>query len=114
VRRDSPDTVYEALRERTVAAGDPRLIITFPLAVPRNFSEAEVRQLLEQQGYSRIHSHRKNVLEVVQDRLRMSTAERSRVIEALEAALRVGQGRVNVYALLDGERREARGKRGEG
>ena len=28
----------------------------------------------------------------------MSSAERSRVVEALEAALRVGQGRVNVYA----------------
>src|SRR5258706_12162649 len=36
-------------------------------------------------------------LEVVQDRLRFAGSERARVIEALEAALRVGQGRVNVH-----------------
>ena len=37
------------------------------------------------------------MLEVVQDRLRIGSAERARVIEALEAALRVGHGRVNVH-----------------
>src|SRR5882724_4647687 len=101
VRRDSPDTIFEALRQRAGEAGDPRLIVTFPLTVPKNFSEAEVRQLLEQQGYTRIHSHRKNLLEVVQDRLRMSSADRPRVIEALEAALSVGQGKVNIYPLAE-------------
>ena len=101
VRRDSPDTIFEAMRKRAGEAGDPRLIVTFPLTVPKNFSEAEVKQLLEQQGYTRIHSHRKNFLEVVQDRLRMSSADRSRVIEALEAALRVGQGKVNIYPLAE-------------
>src|SRR5258708_3850673 len=103
VRRDSPDTIFEAMRKRAGEAGDPRLIVTFPLTVPKNFSEAEVRQLLEQQGYTRIHSHRKNLLEVVQDRLRMSSADRPRVIEALEAALRVGNGHVAVYPLANDE-----------
>ncbi|MGQ0580215.1 MAG: excinuclease ABC subunit UvrA, partial [Betaproteobacteria bacterium] len=103
VRRDAPDTIYEALRQRAADAGDPRLIITFPLAVPKNFSEVEVKQLLEQQGYTRIHSQRKNFLEVVQDRFRISSVERVRVVEALEAALRVGQGRVNVYAVAESE-----------
>jgi excinuclease ABC subunit A len=37
----------------------------------------------------------------VQDRLRLSTAERARVVEGLEAALRIGQGRVNVQVLAD-------------
>ncbi|MGH6631199.1 MAG: excinuclease ABC subunit UvrA, partial [Burkholderiales bacterium] len=103
VRRDSPDTIFEALRQRASEAGDPRLIVTFPLAVPKNFSEAEVKQLLEQQGYTRIYSQRRNLLELVQDRLRMSSAERPRMIEALEAALRVGQGRVNVYPVAESE-----------
>ena len=40
---------------------------------------------------------------MVQDRLRFAGSERARVIEALEAALRVGQGRVNVYPLAEGE-----------
>ncbi len=101
VRRDTPDSIFAFMQSRSQAAGDPRLLITFPVSVPKNFSATEVRQLLEQQGYTRIHSHRGNLLEVVQDRFRMSTAERTRVIEALEAALRVGQGRVNVYAVLE-------------
>src|SRR3977135_1735850 len=42
VRRDTPDTIYAALAAQSQAAGDPRLIITFPVAVPKNFSEKEV------------------------------------------------------------------------
>jgi excinuclease ABC subunit A len=99
VARDTPDSIFHALGARARDAGDPRLVVTFPVTVPKNFSEAEIEQLLERQGYTRIHARSKGALEVVQDRLRMSSAERARVIEALEAALRVGQGRVNVYPL---------------
>jgi excinuclease ABC subunit A len=98
VTRDTPDSIYGALEQRCAAHGDPRLVIAFPVPVPKNFSEQEVMQLLERQGYTRIHARAKGLLEVVQDRLRMSTAERARVIEALEAALRVGQGKVNVHS----------------
>jgi excinuclease ABC subunit A len=98
VTRDTPDSIYRALEERCAAHGDPRLVIAFPVPVPKNFSEQEVLQLLERQGYSRIHARSKDMLEVVQDRLRLSGAERARAIEALEAALRVGQGKVNVHA----------------
>ena len=98
VARDTPDSVFGALQARCAAHGDPRLVIAFPVPVPKNFSEQEVLQLLERQGYSRIHSRSKGLLEVVQDRLRLAGAERARVIEALEAALRVGQGKVNVHA----------------
>ncbi len=101
VRRDSADTIFAELTQRAQAAGDPRLVIAFPVSVPKNFSEAEVRQLLEQQGYTRVQSQRKRLLEVVQDRFRLSAVERTRVIEALEAALRVGQGRVDVHALAE-------------
>jgi excinuclease ABC subunit A len=97
VRRDNPDTIYAALTERAAQSGDPRLILTFPVTVPANFSDDEVLRLLEQQGYTRVHRREGAMLEVVQDRLRLAGAERARVIEALEAALRVGQGRVNVY-----------------
>src|SRR6185369_186684 len=76
---------------------------TFPVTVPANFSEAEVLQLLERQGYTRIHAKNGATLEVIQDRLRFAGSERARVIEALEAALRVGQGRVNIHVLADGE-----------
>jgi excinuclease ABC subunit A len=102
VRRDTPDSVYEQLIARTRAAGDPRLLITFPVAVPKNFKEEEVQALLKAQGYDRIHARNANVLEVVQDRTRLSSAEKARVIEGVEAALKIGQGKVNVYPLDEG------------
>jgi excinuclease ABC subunit A len=43
------------------------------------------------------------VLEVVQDRFRAGQAERGRVLESLESALRVGRGRVNVQVVDDGD-----------
>jgi excinuclease ABC subunit A len=97
VRRDTPQTIYAELVRRAGAADDPRLVITFPIAIPKNFSTTEVKQLLERQGYARFHSDGAQHLEVVQDRLRFSSAERSRIIEALEAALKHGQGRVNAH-----------------
>ncbi len=104
VARDTPESIYAALGARAKDAGEPRLIITFPVAVPKNFSAAEVEQLLQGQGYARIHARRDGMLEVVQDRLRLSSAGKTRVLEALEAALKIGQGKVNVYvAGEDGE-----------
>src|SRR4029453_16884947 len=41
VIRDTPQSTCEALIERSADAGDPRLTVTFPVAVPENFSEAE-------------------------------------------------------------------------
>ncbi len=101
VRRDTPDSIYQDLLTRAADARDPRLVVTFPIEVPKSFTEAEVLKLLEAQGYTRIHARTKTRLEVVQDRFRISNAERARVIEALEAALRVGQGRADVHPQSD-------------
>jgi len=102
VQRDNPDSIYADMQARAQHAGDPRLVITFPVDIPKNFSEEEILKLLESQGYTRLHSKSKDRLEVVQDRLRISSAERARVIEALEAALRVGNGRLSVYPVAEG------------
>src|SRR5712675_763870 len=99
VRRDTPASVYEQLAARAETAGDPRLIVSFPVAVPKNFKEEEVQALLKAQGYDRIHARTGALLEVVQDRVKMSSAEKARVIEGIEAAFKVGQGKVNVYPL---------------
>jgi excinuclease ABC subunit A len=99
VRRDSAEGIYREATSRAAAAGDPRVYICFPVTVPKNFKEAEVRALLEQQGYSRIHERHGDTLEVVQDRLRLGTAERARVMESIETALRVGRGRVNLHVV---------------
>src|SRR6266850_2072225 len=99
VRRDTPGSVYEEVAERARAAGDPRVVVTFPVAVPKNFREEEVQALLKAQGYDRIHSRSGALLEVVQDRVKMSSAEKARVIEGIEAAMKIGQGKVNLHPL---------------
>ena len=101
VRRDTPQSIFEELVRRAGSAAGSRLVITFPVTVPRNFSDAEVRALLEKQGYTRIHAQHGKTIEVIQDRLRFSPADRARVTEALEAALRFGNGRVNIHPVAD-------------
>ena len=98
VRRDTPETMLAALQKRSGVLGDPRLVVTFPVQVPQNFTDAEVLGLLEQQGYSRVHARGAAQLEMVQDRFRLGSVDRSRVIDALESALRVGRGRVSVQS----------------
>ncbi len=106
VKQDTSDSIYVDLKLRAAKAADPRVAITFPVTVPENFKEAEVEAFLSAQGYTRVHSQEKRdgatVLHVVQDRMRAGTAEKARVMEALEAALLHGKGRVNVF-VLDGD-----------
>ncbi|MGD8475609.1 MAG: excinuclease ABC subunit UvrA, partial [Burkholderiales bacterium] len=101
VRRDTPDSIYSALQQRAQQNDDPRLVMTFSIDVPKNFSEKEVLQLLEAQGYTRVFTKKKGSLEVVQDRFRLASAGRERVIEALESALGVGHGRIRVHVIDD-------------
>jgi excinuclease ABC subunit A len=99
VRRDSAQSIYEDAMKQAAATGDPRVYICFPVPVPKNFKEAEIRKLLESQGYTRVQERVGDTLEVVQDRLRLGNAERARVMESLENALRVGRGRVNLHVV---------------
>ena len=129
VRRDGTESIYADLTARAQGAGDPRLVLSFPVPVPANFTEGEVRELLARQGYTRYLDAAPpppaappaetpaargkgrgkraraaagappRVLEVVQDRLRAGSAERGRVLESLEAALKVGRGRVNLHVV---------------
>jgi excinuclease ABC subunit A len=97
VRRDTPSSIYRDLEKLGDPAGDTRLVITFPVPIPKNFTEKEIEDLLQRQGYTRLHSRSKGLLEVTQDRIKLP-AERARVVEALESALRFGQGKVNIYS----------------
>jgi len=97
VRRDTSETILAELAKATRESGDPRLLITFPVTVPKNFTQAEITALLAGQGYTRIHEQRGNTLQVIQDRFRWSAIEPARAGDAVEAALKVGQGRVDVY-----------------
>jgi excinuclease ABC subunit A len=97
VQRDTPPSIVAALIAAT-APGTP-LLITFPVAVPKQFKPEEVRQLLAAQGYTRIHREEPGRIEVIQDRLRLDPDDRARLTEDLEAALKHGQGKVSIYPL---------------
>ncbi|MFO7277001.1 MAG: excinuclease ABC subunit UvrA [Pseudomonadota bacterium] len=135
VRRDTPESIFADIAARAQAAGDPRLLLCFPVSVPKNFDEAEVRDLLAKQGYTRVleaepprndanpeasavssgsprartrrakkpEAPATRLLDVVQDRFRIGNAERGRVLESIETALRVGRGRVSVRVVDDSD-----------
>ncbi len=97
VRRDTVDTIRAGIGERARSAGDPRLLLTFPVPIPQNFDAVEIKKLLAAQGYTRIHEERGDVLQMIQDRFRWASVEPARASDAIEAALKVGQGRLDVY-----------------
>ena len=106
VRHDTPETIYAELVERT-RADDPRVVVTFPVELPEAVSDEEIAQWLSASGYTRVQAQRevasatgpRKVLDVVADRFRVQGADKVRVVEAIEASLKRGGGRVNVYVL---------------
>ena len=108
VRHDTPETIYAELLERTREA-NPRIAITFPVELPDTASDAEVEQWLSASGHTRVQAKRtvktadgaRQLLDVVADRFRLHGTERVRAMEAIEAALLRGSGRVDVYVLAD-------------
>ena len=53
VRHDSPDSIYAELVSRAAAAGDPRVVLTFPVELPANTSAEEVDAMAVRQ---RLHA----------------------------------------------------------
>jgi excinuclease ABC subunit A len=109
VRHDSPDTIYAELQRRSAAAGDPRIVLTFPVELPANTSAEQIEQWLSASGFTKVQAERevatptgpRKVLDVVADRFRLGNTERARVVEAIEVAFKRGSGRLNVYRLVD-------------
>ena len=90
------------------AMSDPRLVVTFPVELPANTSTEQLEQWLSASGFTKVQAEREaggvKLLDVVADRFRLGNAEKARVVEAIEVALKRGGGRMNVYRLVeDGE-----------
>jgi len=115
VQHDTPESIYALMLARSVAAQDPRVVVTFPVELPANTSAAEVEQWLSASGFTKVQAERevatptgpRKVLDVVADRFRLGNAEKARVVEAIETALKRGSGRINVYKLAADEAGEA-------
>ena len=101
VRHDTAETIHADLLRRAAAAGDPRLIFTFPVELPADTTAEQQEQWLAASGFTRVQAERvdgtRKILDVVADRLRLANAERVRVMEAIELALKRGSGRLTVH-----------------
>jgi excinuclease ABC subunit A len=83
--------------------------VTFPVELPAATTADEVTQWLSASGFTRVQAERelasptgpRKVLDVVADRFRMQQAEKVRVIEAIELALKRGSGGSTVYVLRE-------------
>jgi excinuclease ABC subunit A len=102
VRHDTPETICADIAARAAAAGDPRLVFTFPAELPADTSAEQQEQWLAASGFTRVQAERvvgeRKVLDVVADRFRFAGTEKVRVMEAIELGLRRGSGRLTVYA----------------
>jgi excinuclease ABC subunit A len=101
VQRDTPESIAAALLEKRADPSIQTALIAFPVRIPPSFSAEEMKDLLAGQGYTRIHREENDILEVIADRIRLEPGRRPRIVEAVEASLRHGQGRVNVYSFDD-------------
>ncbi|MGY8686827.1 MAG: excinuclease ABC subunit UvrA, partial [Verrucomicrobiales bacterium] len=109
VQPDNPTTIARQIHEQ---CDGKRILLTFGVPVPEKTKPAEFFEFLQQQGYVRVWlfgkdyrtdepaSYKKKtfpaVVDVIQDRLRISAKEKGRLLEAIEAALRFGKGKLQV------------------
>ena len=118
VRHDNADSIYAEMQRRALESDDPRLVVTFAVELPASATTEEVQQWLSASGFTRVQAEResegKKTLDVVADRFRIGSAERARVIEAIEVALKRGAGRMMVYALPNQELTALDGQAPEG
>jgi excinuclease ABC subunit A len=102
VRHDTPQTIFDDLQRRAEAAGDPRLVFTFPAELPADTTAEQQEQWLAASGFTRVQGERvagdRKVLDVVADRFRLAGTEGVRVMEAIELSLKRGGGRLTVFA----------------
>jgi excinuclease ABC subunit A len=106
VRRDTPSSVFEAL----VAAAEGRsALVCFPHRVGKKVGIPVVREAFEKAGFRRVleegqprrieeaRLHPENgMIQVVLDRVAVEHGQRQRIVDSLEAALRHGEGHVEL------------------
>ncbi|MFN7561226.1 MAG: excinuclease ABC subunit UvrA [Prosthecobacter sp.] len=103
-----PETPESIVRELLNAYADKQALILFPVPVPKNAVTADFAAFLQSQGFVRVWLYGNVIrlddaeslkgrklpaqLFVVQDRVTLDPKSKSRLSEALEAALRYGKG----------------------
>ncbi len=109
IQPDSPESAAAWAKENLA---DKPVLVTFPIPVPANAKADELFPFLNAQGYLRIlidgriirtdeplkfqSSNFKAQIQVIQDRLTLTPANHSRLLEALEAAFTLGKGHASI------------------
>ena len=106
VVRDSPSSIFEALARD---AEGRNALVCFPHRVGRKVGQGVVREAFEKAGFRRVLEEgearrieearlhpESGVITVVLDRIAVEHAQRQRIVDSLEAALRHGEGRVEL------------------
>ncbi|MGA1382830.1 MAG: excinuclease ABC subunit UvrA, partial [Burkholderiaceae bacterium] len=71
--------------------------ITFEREAPESLDDAQLEEWLSAQGFTRVHAREGKTVRVVADRLMVSDdIDRSRITEAVETAMRYGEGQCQV------------------
>jgi excinuclease ABC subunit A len=100
VQKDTATSIAAQLR---ALDQETRIAITFAVDVLQNFSEAEIEQHLAAQGYTKVFARREKdkqqILDVLIDRFKLASIDQQRLLEGLEAALRLGHGKADVHLL---------------
>ncbi|HXT12332.1 MAG TPA: excinuclease ABC subunit UvrA [Candidatus Angelobacter sp.] len=122
VRKDSPQQVWEAVnaegrRQKAEGVQAPEVLITFDLPLAEKISLEESLALVSKQGYQRLLVGKDIVrledaierirafkggmrfLTVIQDRVKLAPANRTRFVEACEQAYHFGKGKLAVRFL---------------
>src|SRR5580658_4277526 len=115
VQKDVPATIWPTMRDQ---AGQGESLVTFDLALSEKFSLEESLVLISRQGYrrllmdgaimpledvtGRLKGVRPGSLTVIQDRVKMTPANRARFVQACEQAYHFGKGKLAVRLIQPG------------
>ncbi|MDQ6913652.1 MAG: excinuclease ABC subunit UvrA, partial [Verrucomicrobiota bacterium] len=112
-REIRPETAKSIAEEILRELSGKTVLITFWVSVPAKTEAQEFFKFIQQQGYLRVWLNGEVVradtdkkvgrlgarVQVIQDRTTISDENRSRLVEALEVALRFGKDRINIVEL---------------
>jgi excinuclease ABC subunit A len=116
-REIRPETAQSIAEQVLRDCVGKNILITFWVAVPSGTEPRKFFDFLQQQGYVRVWIDNKVVrvddpnpktkrlgvrVQVVQDRIAITCENRTRLVEAIETALRFGKGQVNVIPVEAG------------
>jgi excinuclease ABC subunit A len=97
VQRDTVDGIV------TLALAQPtgqRVAVVFSRDTPESLEDDQLEQWLSAQGFTKVYRREANAIEVIADRFVINDSlERARVAEAIETAMRYGQGQCQLILL---------------